>query len=225
MKIKEVYERFDKIGVITFSTIHNGEVASRAAHLNGYDEDGLYFRTMWNKPFARQLQTTGKVTLFGITDTRILCHDEDHIPSFPPGYTIRLIGDVRPVPEELIREKAKNNQALKTAVTDMDKYPAMKKGNFLIYKAKVEVFDFDFDCEHRDHKLLRQRGAFGGAIFNEPGPRITDRCIECGLCYKKCSFKAIEKGTPFKVIPSKCDDCGDCISVCPAGAIEISQTF
>lgn len=225
MEIREVYEKFDKIGVLTFSTTHNGEVISRAAHLNGYDEDGLYFRTMWNKPFARQLMESGKVTLFGITDTRILSHGEDHIPEFPPGYTIRLIGHVKPLSELEVREKAKTNDDLKTAVTDMDKYPAMKKGNFVIYKAKVEVFDFDFNCVHRDHKLLRHRGAFGGESYNEAGPTITQACIQCGLCYERCSFKAIEKGTPYRVVSSKCDDCGDCISVCPVSAIEVSKPF
>ena len=225
MKIKEIYELFDRIGVLTFSTIYSGEVHSRVAHFNGCDEEGIYFRTMWNKPFARQLMETEKITVCGISDTTIISPNGDLGAEFPPGYSIRLIGEVRFISEEEVREKAKTNKDLKLAVYDMDKYSAMKRGNFMIHKAKVEIFDFDFECINRDHKILRTRTAFGGITFNEAGPKITQKCIKCGLCYKKCSFKAIEKGTPYRVISQKCDDCGDCITVCPVDAIDLSSPF
>ena len=225
MKIREIYELFDKIGVLTFSTIYNNEVHSRVAHFNGCDDEGIYFRTMWNKPFGRQLMETKKITVCGLSDTRILSHDGDLGAEFPPGYSIRLIGELRYMEEEEVREKAKTNEDLKLAVFDMDKYPAMEKGNFIIHKAKVEIYDYDFSCKNRDHKLLRKRVAFGGMTYNKVGPTITDKCIECGLCFKKCSFKAIEKGTPYKVNTERCDDCGDCLTACPVDAIELSSIF
>jgi len=223
MTIKEIYEKFEAIGVLTFSTIYEGEVHSRAAHLNGYDDQGIYFRTMWNKPYARQLKETGKVTIFGISDTRILSHNDDGVPEFPPGYSIRLIGEVTYLEEDQVRELAKTNKALELAVYDMDKYHAMKEGNFVIKKAKGEVFDFDFECINRDHKVLRERFQFGGVAYNEAGPIISDKCIECGVCEKVCSFKAIEPGTPYKIDGTKCDDCGSCIMSCPVKAIDVSK--
>lgn len=223
MQVKDIYEKLEAVGVLTFSTIHNNEVHSRIAHLNGYDENGIYFRTMWNKPFARQLKETGKVTLCGITDNRVLGHNDEGVPEFPPGYFIRLIGEVDYLNEGQVRELAKDNKLLQLAVYDMDKYPSMKDGNFVISKAKGEIFDYDFNCEHRDHKLLRTRFQFGGMSYNEAGPTIKDNCIECGQCKEVCSFKAIEEGTPFKVLSHKCDDCGSCIDVCPVDAIEISK--
>lgn len=225
MTIKEIYEKFDEVGVLTFSTIEDDEVYSRIAHLNGYDENGIYFRTMWNKPYARQLKNTGKVTICGASDTRILGHNDDGVPEFPPGFTVRLMGDVRFLEENEVRELAKDNEMLKLAVYDMDKYTAMKGGNFVIYKAKGEVYDYDFDMIHRDHKLLRKRFSFGGASYNKVGPTITDACIECGVCKDNCSFKAIEEGSPYKVISNKCDDCGSCIENCPVNAIEISKSL
>ncbi|MFR9554293.1 MAG: 4Fe-4S binding protein [Rikenellaceae bacterium] len=45
MTIAEIYEYADKIGLLTFSTIVGDEVHSRIAHLNGYDDEGIYFRT------------------------------------------------------------------------------------------------------------------------------------------------------------------------------------
>ncbi len=59
-------------------------------------------------------------------------------PTFPPSYTIRLIGEVKKVAPEVIKEKAKTNKALLSAANDIDKYPAMAEGNFVIYKAKGE---------------------------------------------------------------------------------------
>ncbi|MBF9016956.1 4Fe-4S binding protein [Oceanispirochaeta sp. M2] len=101
----------------------------------------------------------------------------------------------------------------------------MKEGNFVIYKAKGEVFDYDFGCKTRDHKLLRTRFEFGGMPFNKVGPTITESCIECGACFKNCTFKAIEEGSPYRVISQRCDDCGTCIVNCPVNAIELSNAL
>lgn len=109
MKMKDIYKYLDDIGVLTFSTIHEGEVHSRSAHFNGFDEEGFYFRTMTNKPFDKQLVNTEKLTVCGCSDPRVLSHGEDGIPFFPPSYTIRLIGSVRNVEPEEIMEKAKTN--------------------------------------------------------------------------------------------------------------------
>lgn len=225
MNIQEIYKLIEKIGVLVFSTISGDEVHSRIAHFNGCDDDGIYFRTMINKPFGRQLIETGKVTVCGISDSRVLGHEEDGTPDFPPSYTIRLIGDVKRVAPEIIKEKAKTNKAFLSAANDIDKYPAMAEGNFVLYRAKGEILDVDFECINRDHKLLRTRFSFGGATFNPSGVRITDACIGCGKCKKVCTFKAIEEGTPYKVREERCDDCGSCILTCPVKAIKESLTI
>lgn len=107
----------------------------------------------------------------------IIGHEADGTPIFPPSYSFRLIGEVRMVPEEIIREKAKKNRDLVTAVNDMEKYPAMKEGNFVIYKAKGEIFDVDFDGIHQDHKLLRMRFSYGRATYNQADPRIVNSSV------------------------------------------------
>jgi ferredoxin len=226
MKLKELYEKIDEIGCMTFSTIgENGEVQSRIAHFNGYDEDGLYFRTMTSKPYYRQLMKNKKLTVCGMTDSRVLSHLPDGTPVFPTSYSLRIVGEIKNVPYEVICEKAAKTEALKTAVQDGVKYQTMKDANFVMYKGKVEIYDTDFEKVTRDNKLERTRFSFGGAQYNVAGPTITDKCIGCGKCKKICTFNAIEKGNPYKINPFNCDDCGSCMLVCPVGAIEQSKEF
>lgn len=226
MKLKELYERIEEVGCLTFSTIgESGEVMSRIAHFNGYDEEGLYFRTMTSKPYYRQLMKHKKVTVCGINDSRVIEHLPDGTPVFPESYTLRIIGDVENIPYEVICEKAKTNEALQTAVQDGIKYPTMKDANFRISRAKVEIYDTDFELVRGKHKLKRTRFSFNGYDFNVAGPTITDKCIGCGKCKKNCSFLAIEAGKPYKIDPQYCDDCGTCMTVCPVNAIEPSKEF
>ena len=97
---------------------------------------------------------------------------------------------------------------------------------FCICEGKGEVFDYDFELENRDHKLLRKRFAFGGETVNEAGVRIDpDKCIACGECYEVCTFSAIVEGEPYKVQSERCDECGSCINACPVEAIECSKTM
>jgi hypothetical protein len=46
MELKKLYQYIEEMGVMDFSTIYNNEVHSRSAHFNGFDEEGLYFRTI-----------------------------------------------------------------------------------------------------------------------------------------------------------------------------------
>ncbi len=227
MEIAEIYKYADKVGLLTFSTIHNGEVHSRIAHLNGYDSEGIYFRTMGNKPYGRQLKESKKVTVCGHYGEGILNHDDVGAePEFAPGYSIRIIGEVRFVPPEEIIAKAESNDMLKVAARDIELYPAMAQGNFIIHKAKVEIFDYDFAKIKRPYKLQRIRAAFGGATFNPAGVCINDNCISCGACASICSFDAIAStGDKYSVNGDRCDDCGSCIGVCPANAIDLSLIF
>ncbi len=227
MELSKIYEYLDRVGVLTFSTIYNGEVHSRIAHFNGYDDEGIYFRTMANKPYGRQLMETQKLTVCGHYGKGILNHEElGAVPEFAPGYTIRLVGDIRHVPSQEIIQKAETNKMLEVAARDITLYPAMRDGNFVLYRAKGELYEYDFEKVNRSHKLLRTRFAFGGADFNQAGLIIGEGCIGCGICYKTCSFDAIESvGNKYKVNPNRCDECGSCMLKCPVGAISESLVF
>ncbi len=229
MNIAEIYSYADRIGLLTFSTIHNGEVHSRIAHFNGYDSEGIYFRTMYNKPYGRQLREGLKVTVCGNHAGAIINHEDVGAePVMSPGYMFRLVGEVRYVTPEEIVEKAKTNKMLEVAARDIALYPAMAEGNFVIHSAKGEIFDYDFAKVNRDHKVLRTRFAYGGASVNPAGVRIDpEECIRCGVCADVCSFDAIFQNDEgeYHVMGERCDDCGSCLINCPVQAIQLSQTM
>lgn len=224
MNPEEIFEYAEKIGFLTFSTIEEGCVHSRIAHFYAADEDGLYLRSMFIKPFFKQMIKSGKLSVCGMYPaTKITGYDENGVPDFEPGYTFRVTGDVRELSEEEVQVKAEKNSEFKIALFDMKKYPATR--NLVMYRGKGEIYDFDFEMVNRDHKLLRKRFAFGGEEFNPPGSVITDKCTECGTCYETCTFKAIEPGSPYRVIGERCDECASCILVCPEEAIEQPKTI
>lgn len=224
MELQQIFEYADKIGFLTFSTIKDGVVHSRIAHFYAADDDGLYLRSMFIKPFYRQMVETGKLTVCGMyPSSTITGYDENGVPDFAPGYTLRIAGDVRELSEEDVQKKAENNPQFKIALFDMKKYPATR--NLVMYRGKGEIYDFDFEMVNRDHKLLRKRFSFGGADFNPSGSIITDKCVECGSCLEVCTFKAIEEGSPYRVIGERCDECASCVLACPEGAIVQPKTI
>ena len=218
MELKQIFEYAEKIGFLTFSTIEDGYVHSRIAHFYACDEDGLYLRSMFSKPFYRQMIKTGNLSVCGMyPSTRINGSDANGVPNFEPGFTLRITGDVREASEEEIVKKGETDPQFKIALFDMKKYPATR--NLVMYRGKGEIYDFDFEMINRDHKLLRTRFSFGGMKVNPAGCTITDKCIECGSCYEVCTFKAIKPGSPYSIAGERCDECASCILVCPEDAI------
>ena len=222
MSIADIYNKFDQIGCLTFATIDKSYPQTRIAHLFAYDHEGLYFRTMVMKPFYHQLMETKKVSICGMYPKTYVSHNEEGMPYFEPGYTIRATGDIKEISFENLKVKANTDDKFMLGVKDIEKYPAMT--TFCLYSAFGEIFDFDFEMEHRSHKLLRTSFSFGDMKIPLRGVRITEQCISCGLCQEKCSFKAISKLDEQHVIDqSKCDVCGDCYIICPAEAVEIVE--
>lgn len=51
--------------------------------------------------------------------------------------------------------------------------------------------------------------------------KITDACINCGVCASECPVEAISEGDGKHVIDADlCIECGACASACPVGAPE-----
>jgi ferredoxin len=218
--MKEVFESFEKLHSYSFSTIDGDYPEIRIAHFLTYDEDGLYFQTMKCKPFYDQLMKSKKLAACAlIADDGKADKDNEGMSYFPPGYYIRVSGDVVAISDEELHEKAlKDPKKFTPLELDIARYPMMT--TFVLHKFKGELYDYDFELSNRDHKLERNRFAFNSAEFIKPGFTINqETCIACGSCAKVCTFSAIVPGEKYSINGSRCDECGNCYSVCPVNAI------
>jgi uncharacterized pyridoxamine 5'-phosphate oxidase family protein/Pyruvate/2-oxoacid:ferredoxin oxidoreductase delta subunit len=223
---KGVQQALKKIGSVTITTFDKEILHSRIISICGSDGQGIYFLTMDVKPFYRQLQKNPNLALCGIYPSgRKTGKNSVGQPTFAPGFTLRISGRACEVPEDEVKKKAAAGSEIhQYFLEDAARYPAIRF--FCIYQGKGEIYDFDFEMEHRDHKLLRNRFAFGGDTFNGAGVRIRpEACVACGECFEVCTFKAIIAGEPYRVDGSLCDECGSCSKVCPQDAVALPQTI
>ena len=216
--IKEIYENFDAIGCLSFTTVNEAcEPVARIAHLRGFDEDGIYFMTMFTKDFYKHLIANPRIAISGLCADTKVSHDEGGAPVFAGGYAIRMTGTVKQVSnDELVR---KNNPIFDFCIKDQEKYKAMVV--MCICSGRGDIFDYDFAKVNRDTKMERTYFAFNGESPHYKGLRIDqDRCTSCGICRAKCSFSAISvQDKLYTVNENRCDECGDCLVNCPSDAI------
>lgn len=218
MTIKEIYQAFDQIGCLSFTTVDEKNCPeSRIAHLRGYDDNGIYFMTMHTKSFYKHLKKNPNISICGLCADTKVSHDDNGMPTFDGGYAIRMTGKVKEIPLEEI--KAKENPIFHVCIKDQEKYPAMVV--FCIESGRGDIFDYDFELIARENKLERSYFAYNGAEIQYRGLKIReDKCISCGKCKAKCSFLAIkEEGNKYSIDVNRCDECGDCLIVCPVGAV------
>lgn len=226
MNPKELDSALAKVGSLSITTFDGTTMYSRIISICGCDDDGIYFLTMDVKPFYRQLKSNPQLSLCGIYPSgRKEGKNKDGQPYWPPGFTLRFTGEAREVDAKEIDEKAAAGSELhRYTQEEAARYPSMKL--FCIFKGKGEIFDYDFELENRDHKVLRTRFAFGGETVAQAGARIdADKCVACGECYEVCTFSAIVEGEPYQVNGERCDECGSCIQACPVEAIDPSLTM
>ncbi len=216
MKIEEIFELFNNVGSLTFATINNGYPETRIVDLLTYDDDGLYFFTMKTKPLYKQLIESKKLSICGMSaNSKVLW--KNNMPYNAPGYFIRASGDVREFTLE--DALAKNDKRFDYLIDDNKRYPQITA--FCMHRFSGEIYDYDFEKEHRGHKLERERFSFNGFALVPAGLTIdSSKCIACGKCEKACSFDAIsKKGNTYVIDGKYCDECGNCYTNCPMSAV------
>ena len=85
---------------------------------------------------------------------------------------------------------------------------------FCIDQAEIESFNLGVN------PIFRETYRLGDAAIREKGYFITDACIGCGTCTKKCPQRCFDAGTPYIIRQNHCLHCGSCYEHCPVKAVE-----
>jgi Pyruvate/2-oxoacid:ferredoxin oxidoreductase delta subunit len=78
--------------------------------------------------------------------------------------------------------------------------------------------------EFRAAEKLKSKGLYPRVPY--VAEFVEERCVQCGLCTKRCHFKAFRRNVEEKITfdPERCYGCGICATTCPKEAIRIVPT-
>lgn len=201
MDLATCLKKMKLVGVLAFATVdRDGAPQIRNISAIHYEPEALYFFTARGKNFCKELMEDGRV--------QILCYTKYK-------EMIRLSGKAYAVPEdEQIKWKDKifEEQPYLANV-----YPGDTRSIGIIFcidKGEIEYFNLGVN------PIFRETYSLGDVKLKEKGYFITERCIGCGTCKKKCPQRCIEEGSPFTIMQNHCLHCGNCYENCPVKAIE-----
>ena len=186
---------------VSIATVDNNKPAVRIADVMLHEDDKLYFTTARGKPYYKQLKEN--------TEIAIVAMDENYV-------TVRVKGKIEFVDRSFLEKIFEANPVMKQI------YPGDTREileAFCLPKGTGEVFDLSVVPPKRE------RFAFGGETVENPGYKITDNCIACGICKDSCPTSAISEGEIYKIDSSICLECGNCYEKCPYDAIEQPVEF
>lgn len=202
MDAKMCLKKLEYIGVLAFATVDK-EGAPQIRNISAihYEDNAMYFFTAKGKNFCRELMEDGRVQILGYTKYKEM---------------IRLSAKVMPAAE---------NEQQKWIDIIFEDYPYLYNlypddtrlmGGivFQITEAEIEYFNLGVN------PIFRERYTIGNKEIKFKGFEITDRCIACGKCTKKCPQHCINFGKCYTIEQEHCLHCGICYDLCPVKAIE-----
>lgn len=201
MDLETCLTKLKYVGVLAFATVdEKGAPQIRNISAIHYEKDGLYFFTARGKSFCKELLTDGRVQILGYTKYKEM---------------IRVSGKAVAVP-------AVEQEKWITCIFEEQPYLSNVYPNdtreigivFQLKDAELEYFNLGVN------PIFRETYIMGEYQSTKKGFQITEQCIGCGTCLKKCPQNAILKGSPYKIKQENCLHCGNCEDNCPVHAIK-----
>lgn len=198
MTAEKCLEILREVKDAAFATVdENGSPQVRMIDVMLVENETLYFCTSRGKDFYRQLMDKGKTAVVGMNREY---------------QAVRLNGMV----EKLEDPKYWIDRIFEANPSMNDVYPGDSRyilDPFCIRKGEIEFFDLGTT------PIQRESFSLGGQKTKKKGFYITEACIGCGKCKRKCPQKCIEEGKPYRIRQENCLHCGLCYENCPVQAI------
>ena len=188
------------VGVLAVATVdEHGAPQVRNISAVHYDEQSFYFFTARGKEFTKQLLRDGRIQTIVYTKYKEM---------------IRLSGKALPVSKE--RQKQCIEKIFEEQPYLYNVYPGNTNEICIVFEVKdaqIEYFNLGVNPIFRDIYNI------GKGVIEPKGYRITEKCIECGICATNCPQHCITSGKPFAIELRHCLHCGNCYEKCPVQAI------
>ena len=198
MTAEKCLEILREVKDAAFATVdENGRPQVRMIDVMLVENETLYFCTSRGKDFYRQLMDKGETAVVGMNREY---------------QAVRLNGMV----EKLEDPKYWIDRIFEANTSMNDVYPGDSRyilDPFCIRKGEIEFFDLGTT------PIQRESFSLGGQKTKKKGFYITEACIGCGKCKRKCPQKCIEEGKPYRIRQENCLHCGLCYENCPVQAI------
>lgn len=198
MTAEKCLEILREVKDAAFATVdENGSPQVRMIDVMLVENETLYFCTSRGKDFYRQLMDKGKTAVVGMNREYQAVRLNGMVEKLEdPKYWIDRIFEANPSMNEV--------------------YPGDSRyilDPFCIRKGEIEFFDLGTT------PIQRESFSLGGQKTKKKGFYITEACIGCGKCKRKCPQKCIEEGKPYRIRQENCLHCGLCYENCPVQAI------
>lgn len=198
MTAEKCLEILREVKDAAFATVdENGSPQVRMIDVMLVENETLYFCTSRGKDFYRQLMDKGETAVVGMNREY---------------QAVRLNGRV----EKLEDQKYWIDRIFEANPSMNEVYPGDSRyilDPFCIRKGEIEFFDLG------TMPIQRESFSLGGQKTKKKGFYITEACIGCGKCKRKCPQKCIEEGKPYRIRQENCLHCGLCYENCPVLAI------
>jgi len=199
--MEDPLELLRNIKSVAIATVYKDRPEVRMADVMLHEDGKLYFLTARGKPYYKQLKANPEIS--------IVAMDENYVSA-------RVKGMIEFVGKRLLDRIFDENTAMNHI------YPGDTREIlevFCLQKGVGEIFDISASIPKRE------RFAFGGETVNEPGYSINDKYTACGLCKDSCPTGALNEGDVYSIKRSLCFECGNCYEKCPYDAIEMPFDF
>lgn len=202
MDAKTCLQKLQYVGVLAFATVDEyGNPQIRNISAIHYEPEAMYFFTAKGKNFCAELMADGRVQVLGYTKYKEM---------------IRLSARAVPAPEADQKKWIDTIFAEQPYLSNV--YPGDTRNMagivFQITDAVIEYFNLGVN------PIFRESYIVGNGQITFKGYHISESCIGCGACSKKCPQRCIEQGNPYRIQQEHCLHCGNCHEVCPVKAVE-----